>query len=187
MKLRKILYVTNRKLWRGWLENNYGKEREIWLVYYNKKSGKPRIAYNDAVEEALSFGWIDSTIKKIDEYSLAQRFTPRNPKSGYSQANIERLRKLVEQGRVIPSVQKEAAAMLAKKFIFPPDISAKIKANNTAWQNFRAFSPVYQRIRVGYVESARSRPDEFRKRLDNLINKSENNKQFGFGGIEKYY
>lgn len=179
--------ITDIKEWREWLERNCDKEREIWLVYCNKKSGKGRIGYNEAVEEALAVGWIDSTIKSIDEFSSAQRFTPRNPKSGYSQANIERLRKLVEEGKVIPAVRLVVAPVLAKKFVFPPDILAKIKANKIAWKNFRAFSPVYQRIRVGYVENARLRSAEFEKRLDNLIKKSEQNKQFGFGGIEKYY
>ena len=185
--MNKVLRLTDRKEWRKWLEMNHGKEKAVWLVYYNKKSGKARIAYNDAVEEALAFGWIDSTVKKLDENSSAQRFTPRNPKSGYSQANIERLRRLVAEERVIPSVLVAVAPILAKKFVFPPDILAKIKANNAAWKNFQKFSPAYQRIRIGYVEGARSRREEFEKRLANLIKKTENGKQFGFGGIEKYY
>ena len=187
MEIGKELHIRNREEWHEWLEGNYDKEKEVWLVYYNKKSGKSRISYNDAVEEALAFGWIDSTVKKIDEFSSAQRFTPRNPRSGYSQANIERLRRLVEEGRVIPAVRAAVEPILAKKFIFPVDIVAKIKANKIAWKNFRAFSPAYQRIRIGYIEGSRARPAEFQKRLGNLINKSEKNKQFGFGGIEKYY
>ncbi|HOI97153.1 MAG TPA: YdeI/OmpD-associated family protein [Candidatus Pacearchaeota archaeon] len=185
--MNKVLRLTDQKEWRKWLEMNHGKEKAVWLVYYNKKSGKARIAYNDAVEEALAFGWIDSTVKKLDENSSAQRFTPRNPKSGYSQANIERLRRLVAEGRVIPAVRKEVAAVLAKKFVFPPDIMAKIKANKTAWKNYRKFSPAYKRIRIGYIEGARFRPEEFKKRLDNFVKKTEKNKIFGFGGIEKYY
>lgn len=187
MEIGEKIYITDRKEWHEWLGKNYNKERGIWLAYHNKKSGKPRIAYNDAVEEALSFGWIDSTVKKIDEFSSAQRFTPRNPRSGYSQANIERLRRLVTEERVIPAVRKEVESVLAKKFVFPPDIMAKIKANKIAWNNFRKFSPAYQRIRIGYVEGARLRPAEFEKRLANLIKKTETGKQFGFGGIEKYY
>lgn len=66
MKLGKTLYVTNRNDWRFWLEENHHKEKEIWLIYYRKSSGKPRISYNEAVEEALCFGWIDSTAKGID-------------------------------------------------------------------------------------------------------------------------
>ena len=85
----KTLEVPDRKDWRAWLEANFDQEKEIWLVYPNKSSGKSRILYNDAVEEALCFGWIDSTIRSINQDSSAQRFSPRNPKSTYSQANKE--------------------------------------------------------------------------------------------------
>lgn len=88
---------------------------------------------------------------------------------------------------MIPAVRKEVEAVLAKKFVFPPDIMAKIKANKTAWKNYRKFSPAYKRIRIGYIEGARFRPEEFKKRLDNFVKKTEKNKNFGFGGIEKYY
>jgi len=73
-------------------------------VYYKKHTGEPRIPYNDAVEEALCFGWIDSTVKSVDEDRYAQRFSLRNPKSPYSQANKERLRWLVKQGKVVDGV-----------------------------------------------------------------------------------
>lgn len=187
MEIGKILRITDREEWHKWLKENYDKERDVWLMYYNKKSGRPRIIYNDAVEVALSFGWIDSTIKKIDDNSAAQRFSRRNPNSNYSQANIERLRKLAEEGKLIPDVRAQVKNILAKEFVFPSDIMAKIKANKKAWNNFKKFSPAYQRIRVGYVDGARARPEEFEKRLDNLIKKTEGNKQFGFGGIDKYY
>jgi uncharacterized protein YdeI (YjbR/CyaY-like superfamily) len=187
MEIGKTLHINNRKNWREWLKKNYDKEKEIWLVYNNKKSGRARIAYNDAVEEALGVGWIDSTVKKLDENSSAQRFSPRKPGSGYSQANIERLRKLSAEGRVIPSLRPEIEKLLAKKFIFPPDILAKIKANKKAWKNFRKFSPAYQRIRIGYIEGARRRPAEFKKRLNYFVKTAEKNKQIGFGGINKYY
>ncbi len=66
MNIGKTLYVNNRNEWRGWLASNFDKEKEIWLLYPAKNSGKKRIEYNDAVEEALSFGWIDSTVKRND-------------------------------------------------------------------------------------------------------------------------
>ena len=74
MDLGKTLYVTNRKDWRSWLAKNQAKEKVVWLIYYKKASGKKRIPYNDAVEEALAFGWIDSTVKAIDEEKYAQRW-----------------------------------------------------------------------------------------------------------------
>ena len=104
MEITKTLYVVEREKWRAWLSRHYLSEKEIWLVYYRKGSGKPRIAYNDAVEEALCFGWIDSTVKKLDDERFAQRFSPRKPGADYSPANRERLRALIEQGQVAPEV-----------------------------------------------------------------------------------
>jgi len=80
MQITKTLYVTNPKDWRMWLKANYKTEKEIWLVYYKKETGKPPIEYNDAVEEALCFGWIDSIIKKLDDERTVQRFSLRKPK-----------------------------------------------------------------------------------------------------------
>ena len=89
MEITKAVYFDSREDWREWLLENFKSEKEIWLIYPNKSTGKPCILYNDAVEEALCFGWIDSTMKKYDETHAAQRFTPRNPKSTYSQPNKE--------------------------------------------------------------------------------------------------
>src|SRR5678816_1908335 len=105
MKISQTLYITKRKDWRSWLKKNYKTEKEIWLVYPKKATGKPRITYNDAVEEALCFGWIDSIAKKFDEDHTAQRFSPRRPKVKYSQANIERLRSLVAAKKVVKDVE----------------------------------------------------------------------------------
>ncbi len=187
MDKRKTLYVTNRKDWRAWLEINFDKEKEIWLVYPNKSSGRPRILYNDAVEEALCFGWIDSTVQSINEESSAQRFSPRNPKSGYSQSNKERLKWLFQENLLHPSMRDTAIKIIAEEFVFPPDIIRAIKNDRVAWKNYQRFSPSYQRIRIAYIDSARNRPEEFQKRLKNFIEKTRENTQIGFGGIEKYY
>jgi uncharacterized protein YdeI (YjbR/CyaY-like superfamily) len=187
MEITQTLYVTDPEEWRGWLEEHYKTENEIWLVYYKKHTGKPRIVYNDAVEEALCFGWIDSTAKKLDEDRTAQRFSPRKPKSGYSQANIERLRYLVAQGKVIDEVLESLGDVLKQEFVFPTDIIAAVKADKQAWENFQSFSDAYKRIRVAFIEGARKRPAEFQKRLNYFVKMTRENKQIGFGGIEKYY
>jgi uncharacterized protein YdeI (YjbR/CyaY-like superfamily) len=183
----KVLYVTDRNAWRAWLVEHYDKEKEVWLIFPKKESGKPRIPYNDAVEEALCFGWIDSKTKRIDENSYAQRFSPRNPKSKYSQANKERLRHLVSLDLVLPAVQATLGEALSEEFTIPQDILKEIKANKVAWENFQDFSPAYQRIRIAFIEGARNRPAEFNKRLKYFMKMTEKNKQFGFGGIEKYF
>jgi len=184
-----MLYVTDRREWRAWLRKHYRSEKEIWLVYYKKHSGKPRIPYNDAVEEALCFGWIDSTVRSIDGDRYAQRFSPRRPRSQYSQANRERLRKLARQRKVVKDVLATLGDIIEEddNFEVPSDILREIKKNGEAWENFKGFSPAYIRIRIGYIDAARKRPEEFEKRLRHFVKKTEKNRQFGFGGIEKHY
>ncbi len=187
MKITRTLYVTNRNKWREWLRKHYKSEKDIWLIYYRKESGKPRISYNDAVEEALCFGWIDSTIKKLDHERFAQRFSPRNPKSGYSQANKIRLRTLIRRRKVRKEVLATLGNILFDHFVFPPDIMKAIKANRRAWTNFRKFSEPYKEIRIGFIDASRKRPEIFQKRLDYFIRMTEKNKQFGFGGISRHF
>jgi uncharacterized protein YdeI (YjbR/CyaY-like superfamily) len=187
MEIGETLYVTNREDWRMWLEKNFDKQKEIWLIFPHKSSGRSRISYNDAVEEALCFGWIDSTIKKFDEESSAQRFSLRNPKSSFSQPNKERLRWLVEEKQIHPTMLDFVKKVLGEKFVFPPDIIKAIKDDKEAWKNYQKFSPGYQRIRIAYIDAARKRPEEFTKRLANFIKMTTQNKQIGFGGIDKYY
>jgi uncharacterized protein YdeI (YjbR/CyaY-like superfamily) len=104
----KRVYFANRTEWRNWLNNNFNKEKEVWLVIPNMSSGKKRIPYNDAVEVALRFGWIDSTVKSLDSEHSMQRFTPRKPKSSYSQPNKERLRWLVNKKMTHPDIIKRS-------------------------------------------------------------------------------
>jgi len=96
-------YAKDRKAWRKWLEKNHVSSTGVWLIYYKKNSGKTRVDYADAVEEALCFGWIDSTLNPIDEDSYMQLFTPRKPKSGWSKLNKDRVEKLTAQGLMAPA------------------------------------------------------------------------------------
>jgi uncharacterized protein YdeI (YjbR/CyaY-like superfamily) len=108
----KLLYISKRQEWRMWLKQHYHSEKEVWLVFYKKHAGKPSIAYNEAVEEALCFGWIDSTVRKIDKDRYAQRFSPRKPRRPYSQSNKERLRRLIEKGLVAEDVLASLGDMI---------------------------------------------------------------------------
>jgi uncharacterized protein YdeI (YjbR/CyaY-like superfamily) len=181
----KLLDITDREAWRAWLAAHYRSETEVWLVYWKKHTGRTRIPYNDAVEEALCFGWIDSTVKRLDNDRFAQRFSVRNSGTPYSQANRERLRELVKQGKVVAEVAGTLGDL--DHFEMPPDILEAIRLNEKAWQHFQAFSEPYIRIRIAFIDAARNRPREFEKRLQHFLAMTENNKQFGFGGIEKYY
>lgn len=183
-----IKYFEDRNDWRKWLIDNFETANEIWFVFPGKSSGKKSITYNDAVEEALCFEWIDSTIKSLDEEHKIQHFTPRNPKSTYSQANKERLKWLLGNKMVHPKFEDKIRNVLSDPFVFPDDIIDRLKEDKIIWENYQRFSDEYKRIRIAYIEAARKRPEEFEKRLNNFINKTKDNKIIaGFGGIDKYY
>ena len=186
MEITNTLYVTEREDWWNWLQAHYRSEPEIWLIYYQKGTLKPRIPYNVAVEEALCFGWIDSIVKNLDAERNVQRFSPRKPRSQYSQTNKERLKRLIKQGKVIPEVLNSLAELDLDTFEYPVDIMAALRKNERAWENFQNYSGAYQRIRIAYIDNGRQRPGEFEKRLQHLIRKTEQDQQYGFG-IEDYY
>ena len=184
----KILRIKTRNDWRNWLQQNFNLEKEVWLVYAKKSTGELRIQYNDAVEEALCFGWIDSTNKTLDDDHTIQRFTPRKAKSSYSQPNKERLKWLSDNNLIHSSMLTAVKEITSQEYVFPNDIVDVIKNNPIAWKNYLKFTEPYRRIRIAYIESARKRPDEFTKRLTHFIQKTQDNKLIvGFGGIDKYY
>ena len=96
-------YPKTRKEWRRWLTRNHETSSGVWLINYKKESGRPRVPYADAVEEALCFGWIDSVMNPLDDHSFMQLFTPRKPKSNWSKLNKQRIESLIEQGLMTPA------------------------------------------------------------------------------------
>ena len=181
-------YFTDRKEWRKWLEANFETQHDIWLEYPLKKTGRKRILYNDAVEEALCFGWIDSTVKSLNKEATIQRFCKRRKNSSFSQLNIERLKWLLENNLIHTSIKNEVQKIIQQEFVFPKDIIKQIKADKKAWRNYQNLSESYKRIRIAFIDSARKRPEELEKRLNNFIGKTRENKLIkGFGGTDKYY
>jgi uncharacterized protein YdeI (YjbR/CyaY-like superfamily) len=180
MKLGQTLYVHRRKDWRAWLAKHHATAREIWLVYTSKASGLPRISYGDAVEEALCFGWIDSTAKKVDEHHFAQRFSPRRPVSPWSEPNKARARKLIKAGLMKPAGMLALGNALRRtKLVVAPDVLAALKASPAAWRHYQRLPAAYRRIRLAFVEGARNRPAIFRTRLRYFVAMTAKNKQFG--------
>lgn len=100
MEIGETLYVTNPEDFHEWLENNHKSKKEIWLIQYKKAAKKPSINYVEAVEEALCFGWIDGTQKSIDGERYALRFSPRRPRSNWTETNKERARRLIAEGKM---------------------------------------------------------------------------------------
>lgn len=180
--------TDDRRQWRRYLESRYKTAKEIWFVFPTKASGEESISYNDAVEEALCFGWIDGKAGTLDALHHVRRFTPRREGSGYSQPNIERLGRLLEQGLILPDVVESVLPVINAPFVFPPDIVEALQKDETVRKNYEAFPEPYKRIRVAYIEAARKRPEEFAKRLESFIENTRRGKLIkGYGGIEKYY
>jgi len=183
-----IFYTNQREMWRKWLREHFETETEVWFVFPTKESEEPALSYNDAVEEALCFGWIDSTIKHIDPTHRAQRFTPRKKGSPYSRPNIERLIWLDGQEMLHPSIRDSVLPLIRESYHFPADILDTVKSDALAWENYQNFSEPYKRIRIAYIDAARKRPNEFQKRLESFLKKTREGKLItGFGGIDKYY
>lgn len=187
-RLMETFYTADRNTWREWLSSHFETEKEIWFVFPMKASGEESLSYNDTVEEALCFGWIDSTIKHIDPLHRAQRFTPRNPSGVYSRPNIERLSWLNDRGLLHPAVRENVLPLITAPYVFPEDILSRLRADPVAWENYNAFPDAYRRIRVAYIDAARKRPEEFEKRMKSFLEKTRRNRRIpGFGGIDKYY
>ena len=183
MDITETLHVTDREAWRRWLSQHHATKSEIWLVSHSASSGtssgKPRIPYVEAVEEALCFGWIDGIAKKLDSARTAQRFTPRRPRSHWTELNKERARRLIAQGRMTEAGLARLPDLSPESFHIADDIVLALQAESKIWHNFERFPEVYKRIRIGYIEEMRKQPDVFRTRLENFLKKTRENKMFG--------
>jgi len=179
MKITTTVYPKNREEWRKWLEKNHKTAKEIWVIYYKKNSGKPRIPYDEAVEEALCFGWIDGQAQGIDEHHYAQRFSPRRKKSNWSELNKERVRKLIKNGQMTTAgLEAFPHEHKASKLKIPKDILKAIKANKAAWEYFQHLPESYKRVRIAWIDAS-GIPSQKPKRLAYFIKMTAQNKKFG--------
>jgi uncharacterized protein YdeI (YjbR/CyaY-like superfamily) len=187
VEIGKTLYVTNRTAWRAWLAKHHESEPEIWLIFYKKSSGKPRISYDDAVLEALCYGWIDSIVKTVDDESFAQRFSPRKSHSNLSQMNKVRLQELIKAKKMTKAGLDAIAGLFdpveeAKKaFTISPGILKALQANPDAWKYFQTLPESYKRIRIEYIESRkRHGVGMYTSALNNFVKMTAQNKRIGF-------
>jgi uncharacterized protein YdeI (YjbR/CyaY-like superfamily) len=180
MDVGETLDVRARAAWRSWLHRNHARKKEIWLVYHAKAGGKRSIAYNDAVDEALCFGWIDSTVKKLGPQSRAQRFTPRRKGSPVSEMNKARARRLVRERRMTAvGLAALGSALRRVPLVVAPDVRSALRAAPGGWAGFERLPAPYQRIRLGFIEGARGRPDVFATRLRYFVRMTAQGKRYG--------
>lgn len=183
------LYFTNRKDWRKWLTEHHDTKKEVWLVYYKKDTGKPSIPYDDSVEEALCFGWVDSIIRKIGAAKFARKFTPRKAASKWSEANKERAEKMIQEGKMTSTgfvrVQKAKETgewvkthATKKELATPSYFEEALAGNKKALGFYSRLAPSYKRTAVAWIESAK-REETRKKRLAEFIGLLEQNKKLG--------
>jgi uncharacterized protein YdeI (YjbR/CyaY-like superfamily) len=176
--------AKDRAQWRRWLGKNSASCDEIWLVFYKKASGKQTVSYDHAVEEALCFGWVDGKKKKLDEERYAFRFTPRKAKSAWSKSNLQRVERLIAEGKMLPAGlesynakdRREVAPMPTE---MPKALEEKFRRQRAAWTNYQKFPPGYRRVTAGWVASAKKEETQI-KRLEKLIESSARNERIEF-------
>jgi uncharacterized protein YdeI (YjbR/CyaY-like superfamily) len=163
------LDVRTREQWRTWLQKRHASSPGIWFVFHKKQSGVACVAYEDAVREALCFGWIDSLVRHLDDHRYALKFTPRKPSSNWSDLNRRRWAELKAAGALAP--QGLAAAPTENRYAprpripaLPAYIARALKANRKAWLFFQALPPTARRQYIVWIHIAK-RPETRAKRL----------------------
>ncbi|MFC2117126.1 YdeI family protein [Bacteroidota bacterium] len=172
-EITKTLMVANAIEWREWLENNYNIEDEIWLIHYKKHSGKCGFTYDEAVEEALCFGWIDGIMKRIDDEKHTIRYTPRRKRSVWSELNKKRVKKLIKEGKITEAGMKkireakesgewEKALLREDVSKIPDDLKNALKENIIAKDKFENYSPSIKKQFIWWINDAKK--EETRQR-----------------------
>jgi len=169
----------SRQAWRSWLQKNHATVTEVWLVFYKRHTGKPTLSYNDAVEEALCFGWIDGVKRSVDEERYMHRFSPRLMGSKWSESNRKRVARLVDAGLMTPSGQRsideaklngnwDTPARPSMDMPMPPELASRLKRHKKAARFFESLAPSYRRQYIAWIATARR--DETRtRRLDEAM------------------
>jgi uncharacterized protein YdeI (YjbR/CyaY-like superfamily) len=177
------IYLHTRQAWREWLAKHHRSETVIWLIHYKKHTGKPSVAYNDAVEEALCFGWIDSLIQRIDGDRYMQKYTPRKPRSTWSRHNVRRVEKMITEGKMMdPGMELYRYARengllphektpARKEGIFPEVpgfFTEALKAIPEAEKTFNALAPSYKLRYLGWIMDAKKEETRLRRMKEAL-------------------
>ena len=168
--MHNLLEVKSRSELREWLRQNHDRETECRVAV---RRGRPvddgTFRYVDAVEEAMCFGWIDSTVKKISDEVTVQKLCPRKPRSNWSELNKERCRRMERLGLMTDAGRAVLPDMSAAGFTIDPDILRELQADPVLWENFRRLPELYRRVRIDTIQIKRNQPELFRKRLDKFL------------------
>ena len=177
MQVTVTVKPPDRAAWRAWLEEQHATAKEIWLLFDDRPEVQS-LPYLDAVEEAICFGWIDSTGKRISSHEVGLWFAFRRLKGNWSELNKERARRLIRLGLMIDA-GRAILLDLDKSFVVVEDIAAAIKVESGVWANFEAFPDLYRRVRIGNIDQMRKNRTEFERRLRSFVAKTALNQMFG--------
>lgn len=182
-------YAPNRSAWRAWLAKHHETLQGVWLIYYKKESGKTRVEYDDAVEEAICFGWIDSVVKTVDTDCYKQLFTPRKPKSNWSKVNKARVEILLAQDLIMPAgmrlieIAKTTGTWDAlnevEQLTIPDDMQALFDQDPQALTHWNTFSRSIRRGILEYILNAK-RPETRTKRITDAVRLAHDNIKYLF-------
>jgi len=188
MKLTNTLYLQTGAEWRDWLDQNYQNVKELWLIFYKANTGIPSISYDDALDEALCFGWIDSIIQRIDDEKYARKFTPRTNTNKWSEVNKRKVARLIRENRMteaglrklpdLTGFDENIPAPRQNELVIPPKIEQAMRANPTAWENYNQLAPSMRRNYLGWVLSAK-KAETINRRLKEVIDRLAQNKPLG--------
>jgi uncharacterized protein YdeI (YjbR/CyaY-like superfamily) len=172
-------HFANREKWRAWLKENHASAEQLWLIIYKMHSKKASIRLDEAVEEALCFGWIDGKLRRIDDEKHEIRFTPRKKGSTWSETNINRVKRLIREGRMTSvglkkyrdGMRDPRMKLLRKDFEIPQFIVAALKRNKKAWDAFDELAPSRKQQIVWWIATAK-REETREKRIEETIRRS---------------
>ena len=167
------LDVRTRAAWHAWLEKHHGSAPEIWLVFHKQHTGVPSVDYEDSIEEALCFGWVDSLVRRLDNDRYARKFTPRKPGSAWSAINRRRYASLAERGLLqeagranAPGTKVARAPPRRAWATVPTYIERALKENGAAWRHFEQLAPSHRRKYIGWIDSAKRDETKERRLLE---------------------
>jgi uncharacterized protein YdeI (YjbR/CyaY-like superfamily) len=178
--------------WRRWLARNHAKSEGEW-VYMYKKAARTGLRYQDALDEALCFGWIDGQIHAVDELRYRQRWTPRRKGSVWSLVNKRKVKRLVAEGRMAASGQAavraaqksgkwQAAYTNRREDEVPAELVAALRADAEAWQNFQSLAPTYRNMYAGWVGQAKQAATR-QRRIEAVVRRARENRKPGMDSL----
>lgn len=186
MEEKEHLYFKNAKEWRNWLHENHHSSKGVYLIFYKVNSEFESMRWEEAVQVAICYGWIDSTVKKIDDHQRKQSFSPRKDKSVWSKLNktyIERLTAenlMHESGFAKIETAKQNGSWISlddvEGLIIPTDLESAFLKNSLAFDNYQNFSPSYRKSYLYWLNQAK-REDTRSKRIVEIIKNCEQNKK----------